>query len=210
MGDVVTLYIQDSNYGKSAEIGEQALRYFPENPSIYHILGADYTQLKEYDKALAAFDTALVKLDSVDFEQRSQINSAIGDLYYSKGETDSAFVYYDRAIAIDPDNLLALNNCAYYLAVEGRDLDRAETMSARTIKEKPDDATSLDTYAWIMFKKKNYVEALAYIEKAMANSEDLSEELCHHAGDIYFMNGEPKKAVEYWEKALKYNPDNDC
>lgn len=82
-------------------------------------------------------------------------------------------------------------------------------MSARTIKEKPDDATSLDTYAWIMFKKKNYVEALAYIEKAMANSEDLSEELCHHAGDIYFMNGEPKKAVEYWEKALKYNPDNE-
>lgn len=165
--------------------------------------------MKNYDEALSAFNTALEKIDPADFEQQSQINSAIGDLFYSKEETDSAFIYYDKAIAIDPDNLLALNNCAYYLAVEGRDLDRAETMSARTIREKPEDATSLDTYAWIMFKKKNYVEAQAYIEKAIANTEELSEELCHHAGDIYFMNGDPKKAVEYWEKALDFEPDNE-
>ena len=108
-----------------------------------------------------------------------------------------------------PDNLLALNNCAYYLAVEGRDLDKAEEMSARTIKERPDDATSLDTYAWVMFRKKNYTEAMAYIDKAIANSEDPSEELYHHAGDIYFMNGEPQKALEFWEKALALDPDNE-
>ncbi len=208
-GTLMTLYIQDADYEKSVEAGKQALHYFPENPAFYHILGAGYTQLKEYDKALSAFNTALEKLDPADFEQRSQINSAIGDLYYSKNEVDSAFIYYDKAISIDPDNLLALNNCAYYLAVEGRDLDRAETMSARTIREKPDDATSLDTYAWIMFKKKNYVEAQAYIEKAIANSDELSGELCHHAGDIYFMNGEPQKALEYWEKALEFEPDNE-
>lgn len=206
---LMTLYIQDGDYEKSAEVGEKALRYFPDNATIYHILGADYTQMKNYDEALSAFNTALGKIDPADFEQQSQINSAIGDLFYSKEETDSAFIYYDKAIAIDPDNLLALNNCAYYLAVEGRDLDRAETMSARTIREKPEDATSLDTYAWIMFKKKNYVEAQAYIEKAIANTEELSEELCHHAGDIYFMNGDPKKALEYWEKALDFEPDNE-
>ena len=208
-GTLMTLYIQDNNYEKSAETAEKALHYFPDNSTFYHILGVDYVQLKEYDKALTAFDTAISKLDPADFEERSQITTAIGDLYYSKNEVDSAFAFYDKAIEIDPDNLLALNNCAYYLAVEGRDLDRAETMSVRTIREKPDDATSLDTYAWVMFKKKNYVEAQAYIEKAIANSEELSEELCHHAGDIYFMNGDPKKALEYWEQALEYAPDNE-
>lgn len=176
---------------------------------IHLMLGTDYNLMKEYDKALSNLNKSMELTDSVDYEAVSQIMSSMGDVYYAKGDRDSAFVYYDKAISIDPDNLLALNNCAYYLAVEGRDLDKAEEMSARTIKERPDDATSLDTYAWVMFRKKNYTEAMAYIDKAIANSEDPSEELYHHAGDIYFMNGEPQKALEFWEKALALDPDNE-
>lgn len=29
-----------------------------------------------------------------------------------------------------------------------------------------------------------------------------------HAGDIYFMNGERDKALEYWEEALQLDPDS--
>lgn len=206
---LLSLYMQADDYAKSAEKGETALRYHPSSAMIYLMLGTDYNLMKEYDKALSNLNKAMELTDSVDYEAVSQIMSSMGDVYYAKGDRDSAFVYYDKAISIDPDNLLALNNCAYYLAVEGRDLDKAEEMSARTIKERPDDATSLDTYAWVMFRKKNYTEAMAYIDKAIANSEDPSEELYHHAGDIYFMNGEPQKALEFWEKALALDPDNE-
>lgn len=206
---LLSLYMQADDYAKSAEKGETALRYHPSSAMIHLMLGTDYNLMKEYDKALSNLNKAMELTDSVDYEAISQIMSSMGDVYYAKGDRDSAFVYYDKAISIDPDNLLALNNCAYYLAVEGRDLDKAEEMSARTIKERPDDATSLDTYAWVMFRKKNYTEAMAYIDKAIANSEDPSEELYHHAGDIYFMNGEPQKALEFWEKALALDPDNE-
>lgn len=206
---LLSLYMQADDYAKSAEKGETALHYHPSSAMIYLMLGTDYNLMKEYDKALVNLDKAMEFTDSADYEAISQITSSMGDVYYAKGDRDSAFVYYDKAISIDPDNLLALNNCAYYLAVEGRDLDKAEEMSARTIKERPDDATSLDTYAWVMFRKKNYTEAMAYIDKAIANSEDPSEELYHHAGDIYFMNGEPQKALEFWEKALALDPDNE-
>ena len=30
----------------------------------------------------------------------------------------------------------------------------------------------------------------------------------HHAGDIYFMTGDYQIAVDFWEKALKLEPDN--
>lgn len=206
---LLSLYMQADDYAKSAEKGETALRYHPSSAMIHLMLGTDYNLMKEYDKALSNLNKSMELTDSVDYEAISQIMSSMGDVYYAKGDRDSAFVYYDKAISIDPDNLLALNNCAYYLAVEGRDLDKAEEMSARTIKERPDDATSLDTYAWVMFRKKNYTEAMAYIDKAIANSEDPSEELYHHAGDIYFMNGEPQKALEFWEKALALDPDNE-
>lgn len=206
---LLSLYMQADDYAKSAEKGETALRYHPSSAMIHLMLGTDYNLMKEYDKALGNLNKAMELTDSVDYDAVSQIMSSMGDVYYAKGDRDSAFVYYDKAISIDPDNLLALNNCAYYLAVEGRDLDKAEEMSARTIKERPDDATSLDTYAWVMFRKKNYTEAMAYIDKAIANSEEPSEELYHHAGDIYFMNGEPQKALEFWEKALALDPDNE-
>ena len=206
---LLSLYMQADDYAKSAEKGETALRYHPSSAMIHLMLGTDYNLMKEYDKALSNLNKSMELTDSVDYEAVSQIMSSMGDVYYAKGDRDSAFVYYDKAISIDPDNLLALNNCAYYLAVEGRDLDKAEEMSARTIKERPDDATSLDTYAWVMFRKKNYTEAMAYIDNAIANSEDPSEELYHHAGDIYFMNGEPQKALEFWEKALALDPDNE-
>ena len=206
---LLSLYMQADDYAKSAEKCETALRYHPSSAMIHLMLGTDYNLMKEYDKALGNLNKAMELTDSVDYDAVSQIMSSMGDVYYAKGDRDSAFVYYDKAISIDPDNLLALNNCAYYLAVEGRDLDKAEEMSARTIKERPDDATSLDTYAWVMFRKKNYTEAMAYIDKAIANSEEPSEELYHHAGDIYFMNGEPQKALEFWEKALALDPDNE-
>jgi tetratricopeptide (TPR) repeat protein len=30
-----------------------------------------------------------------------------------------------------------------------------------------------------------------------------------HAGDIYFWNQQPDKAVEFWKKALDLDPDNE-
>lgn len=206
---LMSLDIQNNDFQKAVKEGERAVHYHPQSPLINLVLGSAYTQLKEYDKGLAALNRSLEYTDSADYEAVSQVLSSIGDAYYAKGDADSAFVYYDRAIATNPSNLLALNNCAYYLAEAGKDLDKAERMSAVTIKEDPDNATSLDTYAWIMFKKNNYVEAMVYIDKAIENSPEPSEELFHHAGDIYFMNKEYDEAIDFWKKALALDPENE-
>ena len=44
------------------------------------------------------------------------------------GRQDTAFNFYERALSLDPDYLLALNNYAYNLALTDRDLDKALTM----------------------------------------------------------------------------------
>lgn len=203
------LYIQQRDFAAAAKAGETALKYHPESPMINLVLGTVYSQMKEYDKALGALDRSLALTDPYNQEELSSVYSTIGDIHYAKGDTDEAFDYYNKAIEANPQNMLALNNCAYYLAVEGRDLDRAEHMSALTLKDQPDNATSLDTYAWIMFKKKDYVQAMVYIDKALENTEEPSCELFHHAGDIYFMNAEPEAALDFWEKALELEPENE-
>lgn len=205
----MSLYIQERDFPDAAKTGETALKYHSESPMINLVLGTVYSQMNDYDKALASLDRALELTDSTDVEELSSVYSTIGDVHYAKGDTDMAFEYYNKAIDTNPHNMLALNNCAYYLAVEGRDLDRAEHMSALTLKDQPDNATSLDTYAWIMFKKKDYAQAMAYIDKALENTEEPSEELYQHAGDIYFMNAEPEAALDFWEKALELDPDDE-
>ena len=96
-----------------------------------------------------------------------------------------------------------LNNYAYYLTIlrPTGDLDKAEQMSARCIKLEPNNATYLDTYAWVFFKKQNYSLALIYIQNAVGKDTTNSAELLEHFGDILFMTGDKAKAVEQWKQA---------
>ncbi|MDE7155066.1 MAG: tetratricopeptide repeat protein, partial [Muribaculaceae bacterium] len=144
-----------------------------------------------------------------DYPLLSDIACTIGDAFYKENKIDSAFIYYEKSLTYNPDNLLALNNCAYYLACQDRDLDRAEEMCAQVIANDPDNPTSLDTYAWVFFKKHEYKTALDFIVRALELEDEPSAELYHHAGDIYFMTGDRDKAVENWKEALKLEPEND-
>ena len=118
-----------------------------------------------------------------------------------------AYAAYDSSLVYNPDNIGTLNNYAYYLSVERKDLDKAEEMSYRTVKAEPENATYLDTYAWILFEKKRYTEARIYIEQAMKNGGDTSQVIVEHCGDVYYMLGEKEKALEYWKKADGMDPD---
>ena len=87
--------------------------------------------------------------------------------------------------------------------MEKKQLDKAEEMSYRTVKAEPNNATYLDTYAWILFEKGKYVEARIYIDQALLNGGDKSSVVVEHCGDIYYLNGEHEKAVEYWKQSEK-------
>lgn len=187
---------------------ERALHYFPQSPMLLYQSGLTYSVIDEKEKSMECFYRALPLSDN-DHKLKSNILCSMGDSYYKNAMSDSAFVYYGKAIEVNPDNMLALNNYAYYLSEKGIDLDKAERMSARTVAAEPENVNSLDTYAWIFFKKKNYEMARKYIDTALKYNEEPAAELNHHAGDIYFMCGEPQKALEFWKEALKLEPENE-
>lgn len=120
-----------------------------------------------------------------------------------------AYAAYDSALVYNPSNIGALNNYAYYLSVERRDLDKAEEMSYKTVKAEPNNATYLDTYPWILFEKGNYAEARIYIDNAMkSEGGDKSDVIVEHCGDIYYMTGDVDGALTYWKKALEMGSES--
>jgi len=53
------------------------------------------------------------------------------------------------------------------------------------------------------------VKAKEWIDQALdLEGNSPQADVLDHAGDIYFMNREVGKAVDFWEKALKLDPDN--
>ncbi len=204
-----SLQLQGGNWQKTVDAAVRGLHYFPGNSRLIAMLAIGYNQMGKYESAINLLDEAIASADSTDTELMSELYTTKGDSYYAWEKKDSAFAAYSKAIELNPNNLGALNNCAYYLACEDRDLDKAEAMILKVVSEKPEDGTSLDTYAWVLFKKQDYVKAKEVIDGALENESAPSAELYEHAGDIYFMNKEPDEALEFWRKALALDPDND-
>jgi tetratricopeptide (TPR) repeat protein len=167
-------------------------------------LGIAYYQAERLDDALAIYQRALqhVTADSKK-EVVSDFYSMMGDIYHSKDKMAEAYAAYDSALVYNPSNIGALNNYAYYLSVERRELDKAEEMSFKTVKAEPKNSTYLDTYAWILFEKGNYAEARIYIDEALKNGGEQSDVIVEHSGDIYYMTGDVENALKFWKKALE-------
>jgi tetratricopeptide (TPR) repeat protein len=176
----------------------------PDMLEFYFYLAIAYNQAERQDDALATCKKALERVtDKSKKEMVSDFYAVMGDIYHSKDQNVQAYAAYDSALVYNPSNIGALNNYAYYLSVERRDLDKAEEMSYKTVKAEPKNATYLDTYAWILFEKGNYAEARLYIDNAIKSDGEKSDVIIEHSGDIYYMTGDVDGAVKFWKQALK-------
>lgn len=205
--NMVILNMMDDNYPDAVKASEKALEYNPDNLDLYGYVAGCYHQMKEYGKAIETYEKILTLTDSTDLERRAEIITGMGDTYSEFNDTIKAIECYERALELNPTNSGALNNYAYYLAQRGENLDRAERMAAMAIKDDPDNANFIDTYAWVYFAKKDYTKALLYIKSAIEKDED--NHLLEHYGDILWFNDEKEQAIEQWTKALEEDKDNE-
>lgn len=195
------------------ELCKPAVQYNPDEMAFYYFMGLAYFQKDDKDNALDAFRRGVGEITpQSNKEIVSDFYAMMGDILHDKGLKEEAFAAYDSCLQWKDDNVGALNNYAYYLSLENRDLHRAEQMSYKTVKAEPTNATYLDTYAWILYMQERYEEAKIYIDQAVANDTDSvqSSVILDHAGDVYEKIGDSDKALEYWERALAADAEDDA
>ena len=197
------------DYDKIISLCRPAIEYNPDEMAFYYFQGMAQFQKHDIDAALETFRKGVgqIKPDS-NPDIVSDFYAIMGDILHEKGRNNEAFEAYDSCLQWKADNVAALNNYAYYLSEENKDLTKAEQMSYKTIKAEPNNSTYLDTYAWILFQQKRYEEAKIYIEQAIRNDSTLSNVVKEHAGDIYAMTGDIGKALDFWQQALKAGNDS--
>lgn len=182
---------------------------FPEAPEYYFYLGIGYYMQEKYQESLDTYYAGLKIIPEGNGVVKSNFYGQIGDLYYQMEKMDEAYKAYDEALKYNENNAPVLNNYSYFLTLDKKDLKKAERMAAQCIKLEPDNATYLDTYAWVFFVQGNYTLAKIYIENALSKDKTNSAELVDHYGDILYMSGEKDKALEQWKKAKEMGKDTD-
>ena len=205
---LLVLNIISENYEAAIAAGDRAIELNPNDIELYGYIAPAYYNIKQYDKAIEVYEKALAAVDSTDTEHRSMFLGGMGDAKFSMGDTIGAFALYDQAIEIDPNNVSILNNYAYFLTLCNRYLDKAERMSAKTVQAEPQNATFLDTYAWVFYKRKEYTMAQLYIEMAIKNERRPSSDIYDHYGDILLAVGNKQEALKQWKKALELDAGN--
>jgi tetratricopeptide (TPR) repeat protein len=174
---------------------------FPTRPDFWFYDGVVKSARKKDSLAVYSLNKSL-ELNAGKNPQLSQIAfGSLGNSLYNLGEKDEAFKNFDEALKLNPNDEQVLNNFAYFLSLEKRDLEKAKSMSEKVVKKHPKNATYLDTHAWVLFQMGDYEEAKKYMDEALKNEVEPSGVMLEHYGDILYHLGKTTEAIAYWKKA---------
>ena len=210
-------YAERRDYFSLEEICRRGINYHPNELVYPYFLGMILYDSGHYEEALTVLDKGLrQRSENTRLVLISETFTIKGDVYFKMDRYEDAFLEYDSALVYNKDNILCLNNYAYYLSLHNEDLDKAEEMSYRTIKVEPNNRTYLDTYAWILFMQNKFEDAQKYMDIVVPRDSsehflmtDLytSTAILEHAGDVAWMNGDMERAVYLWQLAVKRADD---
>ena len=184
---------------------ETAHNALPDNATILYFKALTQALLHQNTAAIRTCEQAIQLCKPEEWELQGEFWMLKGNMHHQLGDSTATLEAYAIAVKLIPDNLMALNNYAYFLAESGKDLKQAERMSQRTINEEPENIVYLDTYAWILHLQGYHSLAKFYIERAITNIEKTEDALTYyeHYGYIMLHNKQEKKAMEAWRKAVE-------
>lgn len=186
--------------------------YAPKELTFHYYLGLALYINDRYDESIAAFRNGVAAIDDdSETEMCSKMYMLLGDVLHKQGFKKEAYEAYDSCLVYNPDEISCLNNYAYFLSCDNKDLERAEKMSYKTVKAEPRNSTYLDTYAWILYMQERYEEARIYMDQVLmidAEANDLSADVISHAIEIFIKVGEVDKAQEYLMMLRKLFPED--
>ena len=213
------LSVQDGDYAFDAQVRygmivsktknvDDALTYLQSiktnNTTQENVLAEAIAELliseKRYADAMTVYDKAL----------ESRYNA---DLLYSRAMLAEKMDMLDIAeqdlrtiLAREPDNSQALNALGYTLADRTDRYQEAYDLIKHALALEPNSYYFLDSMGWVLYRLGRHEEAIDYLRKAMALTQD--PEIAAHLGEVLWVDGDRKGAKKVWEAALKQTPED--
>jgi tetratricopeptide (TPR) repeat protein len=204
--NLLSLELQQNKFDSIIVHTELGLELFPNQAPLYFFNGYAQLRKKHFREATSMLEQAK-KLSASNPSFLGDINGMLGDAYNGSKDYAKSDKAYEDALALNPDNDLILNNYSYFLALRKENLEKAEKMSSRLVKNNPGNASYLDTFSWVLYMRGKYKEAKKTMEKALGVGNP-SATLYEHYGDILFQLGDTDEAVRQWQKSKSLDSGN--
>lgn len=182
-------------------MSDRALEQYPDSTDIRFFKGIGLYEEAEYKLLVENFEGISFDEYSVK-EYVSQSKMLFAEALYRLEDYSRSDSLFEELITEDPDNYMVLNNYSYYLAERGANLRMAKEWSKKAIVNNPENATFLDTYAWVLFKLEEFEEAEEHILNALEKGGMNDPEVNEHAGDIQVALDSLEIAKSYYQKAI--------
>ena len=174
---------------------------WPNNKFFLYRLANYYKSKKQYAKSIKIYQKIINIYENNDrdlFLYASNLDKV--------GKWKEAKTLFLKLLKRNPKDTYTLNYVSYKLALKNQDLEFALSLIKKALDLDPNNGFFLDTIGWVEFKRKNYNEAVFYLEKSAAILPK-SSEILDHLGDCYLMLGRKNEAIFEWKKAINYEKD---
>ncbi len=180
-----------------------AQKKFPTGFVSEYLFGVAHQTRKQYDLAVNHFTSAEHLAQAGETNRlTSGFYFQLGAAFERKGDRTEAEKYFEKCLALAPEDAEALNYLGYMWAEKSEHLERARSMIERALKSDPTNAAFLDSLGWVLFQLGQPREAAEYLRQAIAQDDKPDATVFDHLGDAYAALNELTKAREAWTKSL--------
>ncbi len=145
-------------------------------------------------------------IEKVDNNSKEMLNVRMGVAYFERGDYDTALDKLKKALRYNPKLAIAHSAIATVYQTMNATIE-AERHYKLSVKYAPSDPTILNNYGTYLCQKGEYIEAVKYYRRTIANPFYKTPETAHeNAGVCLVRGGQHDQAEEHLRKALSINP----
>jgi tetratricopeptide (TPR) repeat protein len=158
-------YHETGKYRKEKELYEKAEKDFPDNINlIYHqatlaLTIGDTIESNHYFEKYRSLSKEQFSNDTLNLR-------TLGNLYWDAGILDKAEAYYEKSLSLLPGDPARMNDLAWFLIFNDRDINKGLELMDSLLKKSPDNYYYLHAKGWGLYKQGKYQEALELLQKS--------------------------------------------
>jgi tetratricopeptide (TPR) repeat protein len=197
----------ERGYFEQAEIYfRQAVKDDPSSAEALYGLGSAYLQQQKKTEARESFQRVLQMHAYYPGTLPNAWNN-LGILEAREGKIDLAIPYFQRALQIDPEHVIALQNLGSAYR-QKKDWPEAKRVLERALELNPDDPEANYSLGMVYAQQNDTDHAYEYLQKALASRPAYPEAL-NNLGILYLRTGRPEEAKHSFEESIRVAPAYD-
>ncbi|MCX6255096.1 MAG: tetratricopeptide repeat protein [Bacteroidia bacterium] len=188
--DLGYAYHQTDQYKKEKKLYKKAEKDFPGDQGIIRrqaILSLTFGKVNAANEYIEKYKSILKN----NGESEAGITMNLAGIYSEAGIRDRSEQYRRQALSSEPGNSAIMNNLAYFLIDNDRDIDEGLELVETALKISPDNYNYLHTKGWVLYKKGKFQESLDILQR----SWDLRRQNAGYDHEAFLHLEAAKKAV---------------